>query len=428
MSASLRVKNAALDQATASGSDRLFHMDDVSKLVSGSTVCEIAINAGSFGRLSVLSRAYQRVEFVRLNIQVTAFSPTTTGGGYVCAFVADPDDATPDANLLQWLTAQQGSVTTKWWQNSTIQCRPARQWYFTSPGVEVREFSPGRFVLAVDTRATQVTGVTVWAHWTVRLSKATLESAPTIKSCVALRDLYTQNGHKGLFYKDGQDFKDDNKSMFSVADTGTILIMPFPLQVMLTVSSADKLRTAWWVKLTSENDALFCLEKATDVTNDACSSELLVIRKGTVMELYREADALQGEARGPSESISSGANLKNFSGSSCDEHQVGSNSSRNCQRFGNQCEPQTSCSVSGCQTSTLLEHLVVQLASMVNVPLMEPRPGLIPGSGRCPTTSLPQHRPLPRASVLPRRHSAGSLCSSWDSLGWHPGSSGDAAP
>lgn len=314
VSTPLSVVNKAVDQTTASGTDRVFHTDDLSALLSGSVVCQIPIEAGTFARMAVLARAYQRVEYIRLNFRVSTYAPTSVGGGYVAAFVADPDDVAPaKAQVLNWLTSQQGSVTTKWWQNATIAARPARSWYYTSPGVEVREFSPGRFVIVVDVRASATTGLTVWADWQVKLTRATLESAPTLRTITAAKPLYTQAGHKGLFWKSGDTFKDDNDTMFPGWKQDMVLICSPPLVVTGgAAQSSAVLRTVWWLRFTGPNDLKFCYEKAGFATEDVAGSELLAVREGTSFELYSEPQ-IQGEVQGPSGLTSAGATCSSTS-------------------------------------------------------------------------------------------------------------------
>nr|WKV34450.1 MAG: RNA-dependent RNA polymerase [Riboviria sp.] len=313
VSLGLRVEQSATDSAVASGTDRVFHADDISTFKSGSALCEIAITAGSFSRLSVLSRAYQRVEFRHLKFRVTTYCPTSVGGGYVAAFVADPDDRTPVIEPLNWLTSQQGSVTQKWWQNAEIVAKPARSWYYTSPGLEVREYSPGRFVVVVDVATTEKLGLTVWATWTVKLSKATLEGENN-SSRVVMRDLYTQSGHKGLFYKDATGaFKSDIVNQVTDAQVGESYRLSIPINVMLGADATSaSLRTVWWLRTTTTNDLLFCLEKPDTATDGQSASEQLCLRQGAVLELELAAkSSVSGEQQGPSGLISAGASQKN---------------------------------------------------------------------------------------------------------------------
>nr|WKV33363.1 MAG: RNA-dependent RNA polymerase [Riboviria sp.] len=304
----LKVVQEVSDSATARGVDRIFHEEDISTYASGQTLCNIPINAGSFSRMSVLAKAYQRVEFLSLVFKIATYAPSSTGGGYVAAFVADPDDEPPtEAKAsLNWLTSQQGSVTTKWWQNAEVQARPYRSWFYTSPGVEIREYSPGSFFLVVDTKASVACGLTVWAHWKVRLSRATLESSITGRTYSAGKDLYTQAGHKGLFYKEGTAWKDDIVSQIPGVSVGDVFSFKPPLVVNGgETQAAAVLRLAWYIKATTSEDLLFCYEKPDQPTSDVAGSELLVIPAGTTLVLYKSAAS--GEVQGPRRQMSSGA-------------------------------------------------------------------------------------------------------------------------
>lgn len=340
MSQAQMVEQSAGDYAVTNGVDRVFHSDDISVFSSGTAFVDLLVTAGAFERMSVLARAFQRVAFLSLVFEVSTYAPTSTGGGYVAAFVADPDDVSRDnSNLLSWLTSQQGSKTTKWWQSTTIVARPARSWYFTSPGVELREYSPGRLILAVDVKASAALGLTIWARWQVRFMKATLEAEPTLLSRTVAVDLYTQAGHQGLFYKQGQTFKDDLATQIPGARVGEVYILPTPVGYLGGDTQAGAtFRTAWWIKATSANDLLFCYEKPGSTTKDVAGSEILVIRKGTALELYKEAS---GEVQGPSGLTSSGAPSETGATQLPDSNASSSNCSLTC---GN-------CSKPACQTS-----------------------------------------------------------------------------
>lgn len=298
VSTAVRVQQQAQDSALMRGVDRLVHVEDVSRMTSGSVVADVPINAGSFARLSVLSSAFQRVVYRKLVFRVETFAPTSVGGGYVAAFVADADDLPPAGSMarLNWVTSQSGSITTKWWQAANIAARPARAWYYTSPGIEIREYCPGRLIILVDSKATATCGLTVYAEWEVSLTHATLESVE-IKGRTVAKKLYTQNGHKGLFYKDGDAFKDDVASQIPGAQVGDVYELPYPISVVL---STDTERLVWWIKVTSKNDLLFCLESPNDTTDLASASETLFLKEGTYLPLVKSGDSsVQGNLQGP---------------------------------------------------------------------------------------------------------------------------------
>lgn len=298
------VRQVEDDRSTHFGVDRVAHVEDVSKYKSGQVVVEIPVTAGSFSRLSVLAEAYQQVRYVRLDFKVASYAAANVGGGYVAGFVKDPDDKPPRGEnaKLNWITAQPGSCTVRWPQQATVAATVSDRWFYTSQGTEVREFSPGSFYLLVDSKATAAAALTVWAHWRVSFRKATVEPA-TVKSLVAARDLFTQNGHAGLFYKRDGKWLDDNDSMFPGWKQGMSLRLPAPVTLPMTVESGVTSRIAWWLKFTSANDCLFCYEKSDSASDEKSAAENLVVVQGTSLEIEQDTQVL-GEAQGPPPSAS----------------------------------------------------------------------------------------------------------------------------
>lgn len=292
----ISVRQTEDDHSVHFGVDRLAHIEDVSKYTSGSSVFSIEITAGSFSRLSVLAEAYQQVRYLQLDFRIASYASANVGGGYVAGFVKDPDDRAPTTSnaRLNWLTAQPGSVTTRWPQQATVKANVSDKWFYTSQGVEVREYSPGSFHLVVDSKATVAAALTIWAHWKVAFRKATLEPS-SVRTLTAAKDLYTQNGHLGLFWKQGTTFKDDNDSMFPGWRTGMSLRLPSPMTVAVTAGGSTTTRVVWWLKFTGANDCVFCYEDPSQGTSETSASEVLFLRAGTSLEIEAESQAA-GEA------------------------------------------------------------------------------------------------------------------------------------
>lgn len=122
----------------------------------------------------------------------------------MAAFVRDPADIPPlgAEDLLNWVTSQKGSITTKWWTASTISVPVSDRSYYTSASQEVREYSPGRIIVVVDGVASTSGPLTIFADWSVTLSHASLErpNAPARPEVVTvLRNLYTKEGNTYLW-------------------------------------------------------------------------------------------------------------------------------------------------------------------------------------------------------------------------------------
>lgn len=312
------------DRSTHRGVDRVAHVADVSKFADGAVVCRVPVNAGTFSRLSALAETYQQVRFMTLSFRVTPYANANCGGGYVAAFVRDPDDeppSTPTARL-NWLSSQAGSISTRWSQQSSVRAMASDRWFYTSPGVEGREYSPGTLYVVADSKATAASGMTIWATWTVSFRKATLESHP-LKGLTAAQNLYTQNGHIGLFGKDGTTWVDDNDKLFPGWSLNKSLRLPYPITLPVTTAeSTTTSRVVWWIKFTSKNDAKFCYEDPNSASDEKASAEVLVLPQGTFLEFAGDNDDLQGEAQGPPPSSSKERGLN-----CCEASNLGSTSS-----------------------------------------------------------------------------------------------------
>lgn len=223
-----------------------------------------------------------------------------TGGGYVAAFVKDPADT---IGTIAALTSQVGSVTTKWWQSANVEASLLSKELFTSEGTEVREFSPGRFVLMSDGAPTQTGNVTVFAQWSVQLSQASLENPkqmPNIKT--VLVDVYTRHNQYGLWRWTGRGIPDQDASTWDYSPSSMLgaeavdgqfyrLETPLPFR-----ASSGSMRIANWLWI--NGGRLYpCYSTKTDSDLSTFQQIDLVIRKDTVVSL-EQAEA--GEVNGPS--------------------------------------------------------------------------------------------------------------------------------
>lgn len=283
------VRGAQSDAARMSGVDRIFHGPVILGMRSETVVCDLLITPGLFRRLAVVSKAYQKIRYLRLRFRVEPQVSTTTSGGYVVAFVADPSDDVTDINAL---TSQQGSVTTKWWQGSSVSCTSRDRAYYTSNSVEVREYSPGRLVVMVDGPATQAGSVTIFAEWSVELSGPSLETSLS-KDIVATADWWSRDGHIGLFSRANKGFNGDVRSMiadFKVGDYYRVeadVVYPSPTK--------GQYNTLTWVYVKSVSDLIPCWGDRDEQDDTALTQTSFVLREGTVLRRYRET-AVSGEA------------------------------------------------------------------------------------------------------------------------------------
>lgn len=286
----MRVRTKLHDSAVLSGVDRLQHVGDVSIIKPGVVFLDLLIVPGDFERLKHVAKSFQKIRYNMLRFRIEPQISTTTSGGYVAAFIRDPADVPPKNKILNYLTSQQGSVTTKWWQATVIQVPIAKKEYYTSQGVEVRDYSPGKIMIAADGQATQAGSLTVFVEWNVTLTQAGLENdIEVVKEYAALRDMYTRNGYKGLWTKNKTNWDSAAPATeISNAKIGDQYALPFPIPYQETAAIT---RNTWYLKVSSDNVICPAFENAEDAYEGNAISETLFIKRGTVLSaVTTEAD------------------------------------------------------------------------------------------------------------------------------------------
>lgn len=292
------VRGQQSDVARMSGVDRVFHGPVTSSMPSASVVCDLLITPGLFRRLSVVSRAYQKIRYLRLRFRVEPQVSTTTSGGYVVAFVRDPADDVRDINNL---TSQQGSMTTKWWQSSSVTASVSGRDFYTSDSVEVREYSPGRLVVMVDGPATQAGSVTIFAEWSVTLSMATLETTTSLaRDLTTLKDVWSQDGHVGLFGRnDDGSFDQGRVEDILGPDTrvGDYFKVEYP--AIFPTETKGVYNSLTWLYAKTADDLIPCWGLRSEETWDKLTQNLRVLPKGSVVKKWVPPVAVAGEDQPP---------------------------------------------------------------------------------------------------------------------------------
>lgn len=154
---------------TVTGEDRVL---DFKVTAYTGAVQTILIDSTMSPRLQTLTRAYQRIRFNSVMMNVTCQVSAMTNGGYVAGFVMDPDDARVKVEHLQ---SSQGSVVSKWYESKNVFMPKDNKLYYTSSGIEPRTRSPGRFWLMSDSTINVTAAVVITARWSVTLSHPTYE-------------------------------------------------------------------------------------------------------------------------------------------------------------------------------------------------------------------------------------------------------------
>lgn len=196
------ISTTSTSDTILSGTDRLVSYSWAANTLpkSGQTIVDELITTASFKRLSRVSSVFQKIFWEKLEFQIVGQSPTTTSGGFVVGFVADPQDMPPLSSSIRttWLTAMQGSISTNWWESASLS-HSDNEKLFTSARGESRLYSPGRLMMVCDGPPSQAGTVVIYVKWKVRLSEPSLEEAVESTELSALMDLYIKAGSDGVF-------------------------------------------------------------------------------------------------------------------------------------------------------------------------------------------------------------------------------------
>lgn len=159
-----------------SNTDRLAHVVVPAHASRGSEIYSQVITPSIAARLRTQASLFQKVEYAKLRFEIQTQAPTTVSGGYVVAFLHDPEmDVGTGEPALRSLTAVQNTTTSKFWQSSVFNLQTTKQQYYTLSGSDIRLFSPGRLVVMVDGEPNSEVSITILMHWTVKFSRPALQ-------------------------------------------------------------------------------------------------------------------------------------------------------------------------------------------------------------------------------------------------------------
>lgn len=241
---------------------------------------------GLFPRLAKVASTFQRIRYNKLVLRIVPQVSTTASGGYVCAFVADPADEIPEGEQsVSHLISQRGSVANKWWQNSTYPITLPQQWYYTSRGVDVREYSPGSINVVSTGESSQPGSLIVYAEWNVSLMTPTIERENDVSKAVLLKhDVYLRKGYEGLFAKVNGKFEANVKFFFDEVPDVKAYKLPNPAYVQDGADVASSLiKVCFYLIRTGNTVTLGTTSTEAGMGNNALSDTLL-LQEGTVLE------------------------------------------------------------------------------------------------------------------------------------------------
>lgn len=256
--------SAAQSAAREAGRDRFMHVDDISKIDAGHSVVTLVFSPHLLPRLARLASAYQRYVVHKLVFHIVPMVSTATSGGYVAAFVRDPDDQINGKNAANILTATAGSITTKWWQDSSVACPQVADRFYTAttPGQE-RFSSPGALCIAVDGKATQSGSLTIYCEYDVSFYAAGLESQPDNGNVVVVTDLRMAAGND--YIETGTGKKSAADMFIPTPVVGTVLVLPHPIYYLVNDSgSVTSLACYKYIHVVAANSVRPCSKTGTD--------------------------------------------------------------------------------------------------------------------------------------------------------------------
>lgn len=106
--------------------------------------------------------------------------PTNTAGGYIAGYRADPTDRLPRTGLTRkrFVAGTPGSIKNSIWASMTMVITAREldnRLYYTSPGSDLREYSPGSFFLVIDGDVNQAGSLSVSIDYDVTCSQPALD-------------------------------------------------------------------------------------------------------------------------------------------------------------------------------------------------------------------------------------------------------------
>lgn len=157
---------------------------------TGDVITEAIVDCQSTRRLADLSATFQRVHWSRLRFTIEGAFPSTSGGGFIAAFVRDPTDTLPEHPLdrLKWAMGRSCVVDCKWYDCGTINVPPHPDLQYTSQGAnsDVRWWSPGKLVLVAKGGPATPGSLTIKMDWSVTFSMPSSERVDTVEPPIGL--------------------------------------------------------------------------------------------------------------------------------------------------------------------------------------------------------------------------------------------------
>jgi hypothetical protein len=269
--------------ARIAGTDRIDSGNISNHTVVGEKFISSLVTVGMFKRLQTVALAFQRIRWKRLVFKLVTQITTTTAGGYVLGFVQDPQDSVSD---ITGLMSCRGTVATKWWQSSSITVQLADRLFYTSDGMELREYCPGKIVAMVDGVSSSTGNYVLYADWEVELSVPGLETPLDVSPIiVALHDWSTWDGHIGIYAlsmgENGQPaYNGDKDAMATHLEVGGYYKLNNPATV---VTKGGNTRSILYVYVSAKDKVLPCYGHMADSDEDVLKANNIICGQGALL-------------------------------------------------------------------------------------------------------------------------------------------------
>lgn len=140
----------------------------------GQLIYDALITPASCRRLSLLTNAWQRIDWRQASVHLVALNGSLVQSGYTMGFVEDPEVEVPSSGsgVIGFLTALRSTTVRQNWVESTSGVQvamPDKPEMYTQLGSDVRRYSPGRLMVAVAGDVAQQATFQLMLRYKVRL-------------------------------------------------------------------------------------------------------------------------------------------------------------------------------------------------------------------------------------------------------------------
>lgn len=140
------------------GNDEIVQVNITKEMSAGHVLLEFDIDPMALPGASDVAKAFQFVKYLFLKIIVTAKNSTTVDGGYVVAYINDPQDTLPTGYAAVQYAKANKYCSNNFWNSGFVVCNiDSKRKFYTNPPVsgDSRWSSPGKVVVLVDQPTSQ---------------------------------------------------------------------------------------------------------------------------------------------------------------------------------------------------------------------------------------------------------------------------------